>query len=222
MLPYDLKVLMQCLISTSWIVFINRKTRRIRGLKVFNNDLPKSQNKNNLLTRPRGVSRLNAYVSKYHTFEILINNFCHGKSQVQITRDVLFVLLRKKLDSLASRFQQVNCRYVQGGSIKHLLRFGGRFFRIEIWFENSSNMIVIYVILTLLRRGYNLQLLICTLLKYKEWLYNIIDDKKFEINSMKPQLYRGCEDSTYPTGICRNAKNENFDFFFFFFGFWLW
>ena len=37
---------------------------------------------------------------------------------------------------------------VQGGSIKPLLRFGGRFFRIGIRFENNSKLTVVYVILT--------------------------------------------------------------------------
>ena len=35
-------------------------------------------------------------------------------------------------------------------------------------------------------RGDNLQLFISPLLKYEGWLYNIIDDKKFEINSLEP------------------------------------
>ena len=51
----------------------------------------------------------------------------------------------------------------------------------------------------LLGRGDNLQLFISRLLKYEEWLYNIIDDKiSFEFNSLGPSLYRGYEDSTYP------------------------
>ena len=37
---------------------------------------------------------------------------------------------------------------VQGGSINPLLRLGGNFFRIGIWFENKSKMIVTYVVLT--------------------------------------------------------------------------
>ena len=35
-------------------------------------------------------------------------------------------------------------------------------------------------------RGDNLQLFISPLLKYEGWLYNIIDDKNFEINSLEP------------------------------------
>ena len=50
-----------------------------------------------------------------------------------------------------------------------------------------------------LGRGDNLQLFISALLKYEGWLYNIIDDKNFEINSLDP-LYRGSENSTYPHG----------------------
>ena len=46
-------------------------------------------------------------------------------------------------------------------------------------------------------RGDNLQLFISPLLKYEGWLYNIIDDKNFEINSLEPPLYRGSENSTY-------------------------
>ena len=38
--------------------------------------------------------------------------------------------------------------YVQGGSIKPLLRFGGRFSRIGIRLENSLNRIIIYLILS--------------------------------------------------------------------------
>ena len=42
--------------------------------------------------------------------------------------------------------------------------------------------------------GDNLQLFISPLLKYEEWLYNIIDDKNFEINSLEPH----CTDSKKP------------------------
>ena len=35
---------------------------------------------------------------------VLINNHCYGKSQVRITRDFLFVDLRKVPNSLTSRF----------------------------------------------------------------------------------------------------------------------
>ena len=37
---------------------------------------------------------------------------------------------------------------IQGGSIKPLLRFGGRLFRIEMRFENNSELMVIYIIVT--------------------------------------------------------------------------
>ena len=36
--------------------------------------------------------------------------------------------------------------------------------------------------------GDNLQLFISPLLKKEEWLYNIIDDKIFEINSLEPPV----------------------------------
>ena len=41
---------------------------------------------------------------------------------------------------------------------------------------------------TLVGRGDNLQLFISPLFKYEEWLYNIIDDKNFEINSLEPPV----------------------------------
>ena len=40
-------------------------------------------------------------------------------------------------------------------------------------------------------RGDNLQLFISPLLKYEGWLYNIIDDKNFEINSLEPPCTGG-------------------------------
>ena len=40
-------------------------------------------------------------------------------------------------------------------------------------------------------RGDNLQLFISPLLTYEEWLYNIIDDKNFEINSLEPPCTGG-------------------------------
>ena len=41
------------------------------------------------------------------TLGVLINNYCYGKSQVRITRDFLFVDLRKVLNSLTYRFLRV-------------------------------------------------------------------------------------------------------------------
>ena len=38
---------------------------------------------------------------------ILINNYSYGKSEVRITRDFLFVDLRKKMSSFNSRFRRV-------------------------------------------------------------------------------------------------------------------
>ena len=40
-------------------------------------------------------------------------------------------------------------------------------------------------------RGDNLQLFISTLLKHEEWLYNIIDDNNFEINSLEHPCTEG-------------------------------
>ena len=37
-------------------------------------------------------------------------------------------------------------------------------------------------------RGDNLQLFNSPLLKYEGWLFNIIDDKNFEINSLEPPV----------------------------------
>ena len=56
-------------------------------------------------------------------------------------------------------------------------------------------------------RGDNLQLFISPLLKYEEWLYNIIDDKNFEINSLEPPCTGGLKIPHTPMGTCRNAKN---------------
>ena len=38
-------------------------------------------------------------------------------------------------------------------------------------------------------RGDNLQLFIPSLLKYKEWLHSITDEKKIEINSLEPPVH---------------------------------
>ena len=58
-----------------------------------------------------------------------------------------------------------------------------------------------------------LQLFISPLLKYEEWVYNIIDDNNFEITSLEP-LYRDIKIPPAPIGTCRNEKNENFEFCF--------
>ena len=59
----------------------------------------------------------------------------------------------------------------------------------------------------LLGRGDNLQLFISPLLKYEGWLYNIIDDKNFEINSLESPCTGGLKIPHTPMGTCRNAKN---------------
>ena len=56
-------------------------------------------------------------------------------------------------------------------------------------------------------RGDNLQLFISPLLKY-EGLYNIIDDKKFEINSLEPPCTGDLKIPHTPMGTCRNAKKK--------------
>ena len=66
----------------------------------------------------------------------------------------------------------------------------------------------------LIGRGDNLQLFISPLLKYEVWLYNIIDDKNFEINSLEPPCTGGLKTPHTPIGTYRNEKNENFQFFF--------
>ena len=63
-------------------------------------------------------------------------------------------------------------------------------------------------------RGDNLQLFISPLLKYEGWLYNIRDDKNFEINSLEPPCTGGLKIPHTPMGTCRNAKNKNFEFCF--------
>ena len=63
---------------------------------VLNNDLSKSNNKNDHLTRPRESPGLNARISRHLPLGVLINNYCFRKSQVRITKDFLFVDLRKK------------------------------------------------------------------------------------------------------------------------------
>ena len=60
----------------------------------------------------------------------------------------------------------------------------------------------------------NLQLFISPLLKYEGWLYNIINDKNFEISSLEPPCTGGLKIPHTPMGTCRNAKNENFELCF--------
>ena len=60
----------------------------------------------------------------------------------------------------------------------------------------------------LIGRGDNLQLFISPLLKYEGSLYNIIDDKNFEINSWEPPVQGVWKFHIHPAmGTCRNAKN---------------
>ena len=61
-------------------------------------------------------------------------------------------------------------------------------------------------------RGDNLQPFISPLLKYEEWLYNIIDDKNVEINSLEPHYTGGSEDSTYQIGTLEMQKMKFLNF----------
>ena len=61
----------------------------------------------------------------------------------------------------------------------------------------------------LIGKGDNLQLFISPLLKYEEWLYNIIDDKNFEINSLELPCTGGLKIPHTPIGTCRNEKKWN-------------
>ena len=67
-------------------------------------------------------------------------------------------------------------------------------------------------ILPVIGRGDNLQLFISPLLKYEGWLYNIVDDKNFEINSLEPPCTGGLKIPHTPIGTSRNAKNEILNF----------
>ena len=61
-------------------------------------------------------------------------------------------------------------------------------------------------------RSDNLQLFISPLLKYEGWLYNIIDDNNFEINSLEPPSTGGLKIPHTPMGTCRNAKIKILNF----------
>ena len=52
------------------------------------------------------------------------------------------------------------------------------------WLEQTNSSI--HVLVGRPPTKNNLQLFISLLLKDEEWLYNIIDDKNFEINSLEP------------------------------------
>ena len=74
----------------------------------------------------------------------LLPSFCLSIRSMLIKINFLAVAIRHNTStSLKSRDTEV-----QGGSIKPLLRFKGRFFHIGVRFEDNSNMILIYVILT--------------------------------------------------------------------------
>ena len=73
---------------------------------------------------------------------------------------------------------------------------------------------MVHIVPILVGRGDNLQLFISPLLKYEEWLYNIIDDKNFEINSLEAPCTGGLKIPRTPIGTCKNAINGNFEFWF--------
>ena len=85
---------------------MNKTSGRIRALSWYLIIAYQSHNnKNDHLTRPREGPRLiSAWVSRYITLAVLINNYCYVKSQERIPGDFLFVDLRKELNSLTSRF----------------------------------------------------------------------------------------------------------------------
>ena len=71
--------------------------------------------------------------------------------------------------------------------------------------KHAPGQVVIYI---LVGRGDNLQLFISPLLKYEGWLYNIVDDKNIEINSLEPPCTGGLKITHIPMGTCRNAKKN--------------
>ena len=79
---YNRNQLTQWVVSSSWTVFMNKNSGRIRTLSWY---------------------LIIAYQS---------HNLCYGKSQIRIIRDFLFGGLRKVLNSLTSRFLRVSCRYL--------------------------------------------------------------------------------------------------------------
>ena len=105
-----------CLVSISWKVFINRKTGRIRAPSWYLIMINQSHNnKNDHLTRPRegqGLNGLNAWVLRYPTPRSSYKQLLLWKISSADNQDFLFADLRKKLNSLTSRFRQLNYRYV--------------------------------------------------------------------------------------------------------------
>ena len=61
-------------------------------------------------------------------------------------------------------------------------------------------------------RGDNLQLFIPPLLKYEGWLYNIIDDENFEINSLEPPCTGGLKITHTPMGPLQMQKMKILNF----------
>ena len=104
----------QWVISSSRTVFMNKNSGRIRALSWYLIIAHQSHNnKNDHLTRPESRSRVSTheYLDTI-TLGVLINNYYYGKSQVRLTRDFLFVDLRKVLNLFTSRLLRVSCRYL--------------------------------------------------------------------------------------------------------------
>ena len=88
-----------CQVSITWIVFINRNSGRIRALSWFL--IMTYQTTTIRMTTWLDTWRARGWTHEYlytPTLGVLINNYCYGKFQVRITRDFLFVNLRKKLN----------------------------------------------------------------------------------------------------------------------------
>ena len=61
------------------------------------------------------------------------------------------ILNKKKMiwHAFKRAYHTGDVRFIQGGSIKTLLRFGGKYFRIEIRFLKNKKIIIIYVIFSI-------------------------------------------------------------------------
>ena len=103
-----------CVVASSWIV----SSTRIRALSWFLITTYQSHNNKNdrRLNPGRETHEYNNYITVLHTrwldiIGVQINNYCHGKSLLRLTRDFLFGDSRKKLNSLTFRFRQVSFRH---------------------------------------------------------------------------------------------------------------
>ena len=88
---------------------MNENSGRIRALSWYLIIVyQRHKNKNGL---EPGRARVSTH-EYLHTITpaVLINKYCYGKSCGRITRDFLFVDLRKVLNSLTSKYLLVSCR----------------------------------------------------------------------------------------------------------------